>query len=468
MALTDKLSAIADAIRAKTGKTDSMTLAQMPTEIMGITTGGGGSSADERVKYVTFVYEENGETKEYSYPVIEGDTCRDPVANGYISAPTKESTVQYNYTFYGWGASDGGAANDNILKNITEDKTVYAIFTATVRYYTITYLDDDGVTVLKTVTLPYGATPEAYTPGKDGHAFTGWDKEIAPVTGDATYTATWVTAIGGACGESASWMLDANTGTLTISGTGATNAYSDTTGSTPVPWVEYIGSITSVVVEEGITSLGQNTFTRHAALTSVTLPNSLTAMDYYIFSYCTALESITIPSGVTIIPGYAFKGCTNLAVANLPDALTAIHTQAFYGCKALTDVVIPSSVTTLSSEAYRDAGLKNVTTPVTGSQSFRGCPIETLTITEGITVIKNGAFWSTTIGNLIIPASVTRIEYRACQSKQVTKATFMNTSGWKVTTDSTSTGGTSVNVTDPVQAGTYLCNTYHSYYWNRS
>jgi hypothetical protein len=157
-----------------------------------------------------------------------------------------------------------------------------------------------------------------------------------------------------------------------------------------------------------------------------------------------------------------------LSVVNLPDGLTSIEYRSFYACKALTDVVIPSSVTSLANEAYRDAGLKNVTTPVTGSESFRGCPIETLTITEGITVIKNGAFWSTTIGNLIIPASVTRIEYRSCQSNQVTKATFMNTSGWKVTTDSTSTGGKSVNVTDPVQAGTYLCNTYHSYYWNRS
>lgn len=463
MALTDKLTAIADAIRAKTGKTDSMTLAQMPTEIMGITTGGG-TSPD--VRYVTFM---NGDTVLYKKPVAVGDDCVDVLTKGLIETPTKESTAQYNYTYYGWGASDGGAADANILKNITEDKTVYAIYTATVRYYTITYLDDDGVTVLKTETLPYGATPEAYTPGKDGHAFTGWDKEIAPVTGDATYTATWVTAIGGAYGESVSWMLDTGTGTLTISGTGATQ--SDRTSPTsirPVPWAEYIPSISSVVVEEGITDIGTNSFSYHDSLTSVNLPESLTAIGASVFAYCTALESITIPSGVTEIQGSSFMGCTNLAVVNLPDGLTTIGYRSFYACKALTDVVIPSSVTGLSSEAYREAGLKNVTTPVTGSESFRGCPIETLTITEGITVIKNGAFWSTTIGNLIIPASVTRIEYRACQNKQVTKATFMNTSGWKVTTDSTSTGGTSVNVTDPVQAGTYLCNTYHSYYWNRS
>ena len=139
MALTDKLSAIADAIRAKTGKSDSMTLEQMPTEIAGITGGGGGLSAD--VRYVTFM---NGTEVLYKKPVAVGDDCVDVLTKGLISTPTKESTVQYNYTYYGWGASDGGAANANILKNITEDKTVYAIFTVTVKTYTITYLDKIG------------------------------------------------------------------------------------------------------------------------------------------------------------------------------------------------------------------------------------------------------------------------------------------------------------------------------------
>lgn len=46
MALTNKLTAIANAIRAKTGKTDPLTLDQMPTEIASISGGGGSSSGD--------------------------------------------------------------------------------------------------------------------------------------------------------------------------------------------------------------------------------------------------------------------------------------------------------------------------------------------------------------------------------------------------------------------------------------
>jgi uncharacterized repeat protein (TIGR02543 family) len=196
MALTDKLSAIADAIRAKTGKTDSMTLEQMPTEIASITGGGGGSSGDSRVKYVTFM---NGDTELIKYPVISGDTCRDPVVNGFISAPTKESTVQYNYTFYGWGASDGGAANANILKNITEDKTVYAIFTATAKLYTITWLDDDG-SVLTTTQVAYGVIP-SHSVTKEGYFFDSWTPTPVAVTGDATYTASWIETVTFATGS---------------------------------------------------------------------------------------------------------------------------------------------------------------------------------------------------------------------------------------------------------------------------
>ncbi len=177
---------IADAIRSKTGSTDTLKPNQFPAAIEGITTGGG-SSAD--VRYVTFRNESTGE--EYKKPVAYGDDCVDVVAKGLWKTPTKESTAQYNYTFYGWGATDGGAADANILKNITEDKTVYAIFTATVRHYTITWLDEDGVTELPgQKQWAYGTVP-SYAPVKEGYTLSSWTPTPVKVTGDATYTASW-------------------------------------------------------------------------------------------------------------------------------------------------------------------------------------------------------------------------------------------------------------------------------------
>lgn len=179
------LTAIADSIRAKTGTTDKIAPTDMPTAIEGIQ-GGGGGSADDRVKYVTFM---NNGVELITYPVIVGDTCKDPYASNLIAVPTKDSTAQYDYTFNGWALTDGGSANSNALKNVTEDRTVYAAFNATARKYTITWLDEDGST-LKTEQVAYGTVP-SYTPTKDGAFFNAWAPTPVAVTGDASYTASW-------------------------------------------------------------------------------------------------------------------------------------------------------------------------------------------------------------------------------------------------------------------------------------
>ena len=129
-------------------------------------------------------------TEMITYPVVSGDTVHDPVTKGYVGKPTKESTDQYNYTYGGWSLTPNGSVNSSALSNVTEDRVVYAAFTSSVRYYTITYYDSDGTTVLKTESLAYGSTP-AYMPEKGGASFDGWTTPLATVTGDASYQAKW-------------------------------------------------------------------------------------------------------------------------------------------------------------------------------------------------------------------------------------------------------------------------------------
>ena len=125
----------------------------------------------------------NGDTVIKSEKVDYGDT---PVYSG--ETPTKEGNAQYSYTFTGW---------DPEIAEVTGDVTYNATFTETVNTYTVTWKNWDG-TVLKTDTVEYGTTP-AYngdTPTKAADAqytysFKGWDTEIAEVTGDVTYTATF-------------------------------------------------------------------------------------------------------------------------------------------------------------------------------------------------------------------------------------------------------------------------------------
>lgn len=142
------------------------------------------------IRYVTFMNHDG--TVEYGKKAcIADEDCVDPVSAGLLATPTRESTAQYNYTFSGgWATEPNGGIDSNALKAVTEDRTVYANFIAAVRYYTITYYDSDGTTVLKTESLAYGATP-SYEPTKTGYTFDGWTTEVIPVTENVNYVAKW-------------------------------------------------------------------------------------------------------------------------------------------------------------------------------------------------------------------------------------------------------------------------------------
>lgn len=123
--------------------------------------------------------------------VRAGESCPCPVTAGTIEAPTRESDVQYHYPeFIGWSATNGGEADGNLLDSITKPISVYAVHRKELRYYTISFYDDDSVTLLHSVSVAYGDTP-SYIPTKDGFDFSGWNPEIVPVTGEASYYASW-------------------------------------------------------------------------------------------------------------------------------------------------------------------------------------------------------------------------------------------------------------------------------------
>lgn len=148
---------------------------------------GGAGSGDAVVWYVTFIGADGSEL--FKMPVLDGDDCKDPKTHGDITTPTKESSLQYNYTYSGWSATSGGSANSSVLKSIKEDKTVYAAFTSSTRKYTITFYDGD--TLLETQSVDYGSVPTIENPMKDGYSFDSWSPPLATVTKDASYNAVW-------------------------------------------------------------------------------------------------------------------------------------------------------------------------------------------------------------------------------------------------------------------------------------
>ena len=111
----------------------------------------------------------------------------------------------------------------------------------------------------------------------------------------------------GTCGESLTWKyLD---GVLTISGTGEMTDYSFTAAP---PWDRYRDDITKVIIEEGVTSIGDWAFRYYDNITSVTIPDSMTSIGTWAFGDCYQLTSVILPESVTSVDIVAFENCCNL------------------------------------------------------------------------------------------------------------------------------------------------------------
>ena len=127
---------------------------------------------------------------------------------------------------------------------------------------------------------------------------------LAVLTGTGTLFAQ-----SGTCGTNLTW--DLTDGVLTISGTGAMTDYS-TSYSNGTPWYSSRTSITSVVINAGVTSIGYGAFAYCSGLTSVTIGNSVTSIGFGAFAYCSGLSSVTIGNSVTSIGNNAFMSCNSL------------------------------------------------------------------------------------------------------------------------------------------------------------
>lgn len=165
---------------------------------------GYGKGASDDLRYVTFMSHDG--TIEYGKKAVAvGDDCADPIARGIFETPTRESDVQYDYTHDGWSDEIGGSVNADWNKFITEDKTVYATYSKSLRKYTVSFYDED--TLLKTEQVTYGGSSSYIPPTKDGYFFDTWNPLPTNITSDLSCYAQYKTDVDFA---TASWADIAN------------------------------------------------------------------------------------------------------------------------------------------------------------------------------------------------------------------------------------------------------------------
>lgn len=205
----------------------------------------------------------------------------------------------------------------------------------------------------------------------------------------------------GQCGNNAYYSFDAETGTLTITGTGSTYSWNNTSGETHFtnnPFYKQY-DIKSVVIENGITQIGSYAFYVCKYITSVIIPDSVTSIDDYAFYGCTTLKDINIPDSLTNIGVAAFRDCMNLLNVTIPNGVTSISTYAFYNCIRLQSITISNNVISIGYCAFEECeSLTSLVIPDSVKNidfsAFNGC-ISLINLSMPVsTMVYNGVYES--------------------------------------------------------------------------
>ena len=222
----------------------------------------------------------------------------------------------------------------------------------------------------------------------------------------------------GKCGDSASWKLDAD-GVLTITGAGPMADY-----GAYGPWyIAHLADINKVVVQEGVTTIGDYAFANLSYVTSVTIPSSITSIGAHAFEKCRLGGAVTLPEGLTVIGDFAFSG-SGMASLTLPESLRTIGNSAFLYC-SLRELTIPNGVTSIGTGAFCNASLTSVKLPASGvtlgDGLFRECEnLTDVTLPADLTVIGPSMFENCgSLKNVTIPSGVTHIgnaAFAACEA----------------------------------------------------
>ena len=205
-------------------------------------------------------------------------------------------------------------------------------------------------------------------------------------------------------------------GTLTISGEGK------------IPKETFRGNsdIKKVIIEKGITTIGESVFLNCKNLTSVTISDSLTNIERSAFYGCSNLESVTIPDSVKSIGRLAFYNTSWLENKRKENQLVIVNGIIIDGNNCSGDLVIPDSVKSIGDSAFEyNNDLKSVTIPdsVTsiGKNAFSSCKnLESINIPDSLTSIDDEVFYlCSNLKSVTIPDSVTSIGVNAfscCES----------------------------------------------------
>ena len=246
--------------------------------------------------------------------------------------------------------------------------------------------------------------------------------------------------MGASSSDDVRWSLDTQTRTLRIMGSGSmrdcysyaeycdihegehTEYWRERSVEYLSPWYYHVDSIEHIIIDEGITKIGENAFQECRLVKSVDLPQSLTII--YIGAFVdSGIESIYIPANVSYISSTTFTGCPLASIVvdeNNPvydsrgncNAIILTETDCLIqGSKA---TIVPYGVKVIGSEAFENIAIDSINLPnsVTeiGYEAFKNSTLKSIKLPDSLLTIRSSAFsHCTELTKIDIPHTVTTI-----------------------------------------------------------
>ena len=237
-------------------------------------------------------------------------------------------------------------------------------------------------------------------------------------------------------GKNLTWTLDRD-GVLVIEGQGKMKDWTgeeNNKGSQHTDLHEYSGEIYSVIIRNGVTSIGDQAFRWCTNIRNVNLPETLTSIGNEAFVYCYRLKNIDLPKSLNNIGNEAFRGCESLKSIVLPESLTNIGYESFSRCWSLNNIVLPDTLTSIEDGMFGACfNLKKINLPESltciGDAAFLYCDnLSHIVLPNTVTSICENAFaYCDNLRSIYIPSSVATIEQNAFMSTHLTDVYYGGT-----------------------------------------
>ena len=185
-------------------------------------------------------------------------------------------------------------------------------------------------------------------------------------------------------------------------------------------------SLSEVVIPDGVQTIGDGAFLGCKGLKSVTMSDSVTLLGALCFDGCEALERVRLSDNITTILNSTFYWCTSLRELNIPSKLEVVDCYAFCACAALPDITLPDGLKSIDEYAFMSCyEFTEIDIPegvtLMGQNCFGDCPkLERVSLPESLQELGTNAFFGCSLLREVnIPESITKLSaglFQGCES----------------------------------------------------